>query len=749
MTMHPKPTTGNTIALRFPLLRTHCGLPLGNGLFGVLVWGCGSQLNLTVNRADFWDHRAGELTPGPQLYKELKARYLPDDPLPMDELFEPVGRARPPGDFYNTRLPMGRFEIQLAAGHELQEGILELDAGVLNLVVASPQESRTIRLAVHPDRCALLLEDPTGLVERVTPRPAWEWVSATLTTRSFHAPVVARELNHCGWAQACPGDPAMATWCERFEKRLIVTMSPGRDEAEATAAARELARRCATIGAPEFFRETAAWWNAYSFSLPLVRLPDSSFDRLYRLALYKFGAATNPLGGTACALQGPWCEEYQMPPWSGDYHLNVNIQQIYTLAFSAGKSSHLLPLFDMLERNADLFRLQAERVVGIADGLLITHTTDDRGYACGGVGPAACIDHAVSGWVAQLYWLYFTHTGDLEFLRQRALPFMIGVMRVYEEMLEWRDGIPLLPIGISAEYGRQLAGGGKQRVGPNPSSQLACIHMLTDALISASERLQRDPEPVWLEIRKKLPPWTVVHSDAPRIAVWEDQDLDISHRHHSHLSAVYPFDTVAAASDTDREILARSLHHWIDVGMSDWSEWGLPWAAIIQARSGYREGPRLLLKIFEDVFTNEGLASVYIPRFPGFTNHALGRGKGDLSTHEIMQLDGTMGFATAIHEMLVHSSGGVIRFFPAVPRSWPDLEFADIRLPGQLCAGGVMRNGKVTMVRLTAKAEARIVVDIPGYSALSHTRNGGVLEQKLPATIHLAAGETVEALAIP
>lgn len=37
----------------FPLPRTHAGILMGNATMGVMVWGGGSQLNLTLNRADF------------------------------------------------------------------------------------------------------------------------------------------------------------------------------------------------------------------------------------------------------------------------------------------------------------------------------------------------------------------------------------------------------------------------------------------------------------------------------------------------------------------------------------------------------------------------------------------------------------------------------------------------------------------------------------------------------------------------
>ncbi len=48
------------ITFDFPLPRPHCGVPLGNGNMGVLVWSGDNRLCLTLNRADFWDHRQGE-----------------------------------------------------------------------------------------------------------------------------------------------------------------------------------------------------------------------------------------------------------------------------------------------------------------------------------------------------------------------------------------------------------------------------------------------------------------------------------------------------------------------------------------------------------------------------------------------------------------------------------------------------------------------------------------------------------------
>ena len=56
--------------LDFPLERTHCGIVMGNGSFGALIWGK-ERLHIIVNRADFWDHRGGELIVPGTTYKGL------------------------------------------------------------------------------------------------------------------------------------------------------------------------------------------------------------------------------------------------------------------------------------------------------------------------------------------------------------------------------------------------------------------------------------------------------------------------------------------------------------------------------------------------------------------------------------------------------------------------------------------------------------------------------------------------------
>lgn len=49
----------------FPRLgNCHEGMAFADGVTGVLVWGGGDELRLTVGRADMWDHRGGVCVDG-------------------------------------------------------------------------------------------------------------------------------------------------------------------------------------------------------------------------------------------------------------------------------------------------------------------------------------------------------------------------------------------------------------------------------------------------------------------------------------------------------------------------------------------------------------------------------------------------------------------------------------------------------------------------------------------------------------
>lgn len=689
----------NTFSRNFPLTRPHCGIPMANGQMGILVWG-NDKICLTINRADYWDHRYGEKYLGPD-YKKLLALYDPYDVEPMNQAFVRMEKPFDGPEFFwrSTRLPAGRFELTFDHEIKPRKAVLDYETGTVTIVC---NNNKNIYLHQDFKQDVLLVEDKEKLIDKVSFASAWEYVGDKFAKAGLEKPEKVDIPTLCGEIQPLPEDPSMAVLCSKGATIYAVTIQRGKDNPSAFSKAQKALKN---KDSEDIKTGCRAFWNNYWQRIPEINIPDGFLNDFYKFALYKFACATHP-NGMACGLQGPWVEEYQRTPWAGDYHFNVNIQQIYTVAFATGNFEHLIPLFDMLETAEfkKTMRENARNMFGIDDGLLMTHAVDDQGRQCGGIMAGASLDFACSGWTAQLYWLYYKYTLDTNFLKERALPFIRDVMRVFEETLAERNGQLYMPLAISAEYGcsfkvKKDGRYVKQNTGRNPSYQLACTHMLADFLIEASKILGEKPKPIWLDIKKRLPHYTLSeNTEKPQIAIWEGQDLDVCHRHHSHLACIYPFDTLPNPTGEQQNIIDNSIEHWILRGMGQWSEWCYPWAAIIQARMGFKEAPAMLLDIWRKVFINEGYATAYLPQFEGLSAHRRADMKKPRKTNEIMQLDGTMGGATAILEMLVHQKGDTVYLFNAIPDEWSDVSFKNIYLPNAFTISSQRKNGHISSI---------------------------------------------------
>ncbi len=732
------------VEFSFPLPRTHAGIAMGNGLFGALIWGKDS-INITMNRADFWDHRgAHRPTEGVTTYENIKKSYNPTDWSWIQDVFP--DKPKPSGIGCPGRLPFGRFEMELNPGCFPVKGELDLTKGTVTvwISVAGKKVKHPVLFDLSVSQNVLWVQDPNGMISGVNVKTAWNWVGTELKELAFPEPILVEKPDARGWAQECPSDPAMAAICRHTNNEYVIALEMGNDGGKAIAAADRLALHTVKRGISSIRKANEKWWGSYWKRIPAITLPDEFFNKFYLYSIYKLGAATNPQSRWPAGLQGPWVEEYQMPPWNADYHFNVNVQQVYSLAFGSNQLEHIMPLFDMLDSWHEVLRRNAKVLCGIDDGLIIGMCVDDRGEMLS-YGPGVFIDHACSGWMAQMFWQYYLYSGDVKFLKERAYPFMHGVMRVFEEMLEEKDGRLSIPLCIAAEYGNDIW---PRMMGKDPSWQLACIHMLVNSLSEASRILKKQPRPIWRTIKEKLPLYTLIGKQGEEhIAVWEGQDLDFCHRHHSHLSCIYPFDSLGELTPEKQEIVETSVDHWISKGMGHWSEWCMPWAAIIQARMGFKDSPWMILQMWRKLFVNEGMATVYTPRFRGLSVHRSSLKelrKKPLEKTEIMQLDGTMGFSTALYEMLVHTKRGITHIFPGVPDDLKDISFSNIRLPGAFLIGAERKDFKLKSINVKSLIGGAVTIHVDGNPAMTLSRNGKKNSPvQLPLRLTCKSGETL------
>lgn len=89
----------------------HEGIPFADGKTGVLVWGGGDTINLTVGRSDLWDHRGGYPWTAEQSYTNIVAAVNSGD---KDRLYGLFKKDTPKGEPRNPyMLPLGRVVIKL------------------------------------------------------------------------------------------------------------------------------------------------------------------------------------------------------------------------------------------------------------------------------------------------------------------------------------------------------------------------------------------------------------------------------------------------------------------------------------------------------------------------------------------------------------------------------------------------------------------------------------------------------------
>jgi alpha-L-fucosidase 2 len=690
-------TSLSTYEWTFPLSRTHTGMLQGNGTFGAMIWGEDNVLKITLNRADFWDHRGGLRWNERMTFATISELLHEKNEQGLHEIFQ--GGPVPPGQPARpTTLPLGRLELVFPSDLKLIRGYLHVSSGEVVVHLgreAGSTHTVTFNLAMHTPLLHLTVSEGLAfpLVRRVT---AWEYVGEYLQSVSFTPPQLF-EGAHQGWVQERPADPPLCLSYRQTGQELLVTAVYGESSEDARAVAAQVIDEAITRGSEALRTESARWWSEYWSRTPRLQIPNQTLSFLYYYGMYKFAGLTAPQG-VAATLQGPWIEEYQMPPWSSDYHFNINVQMCYWPAYQGNHLEHLRPLFEMVWRWRDTLRQNARYFVGIDDGFMLPHAVDDRSVIISGFW-SGTVDHGCTAWVGKMMYDYYLYTGDQEFLRTIAYPFLRGALRVYQAMLTLEDDQYVLPVSVSPEYrGKRLDAWGQ-----NASFQLACIHWLCESLEQAATVLGEEADPAWREIQQKLPRACVEgESGQEQIMLWQGTPLEESHRHHSHLAGLVPFDVLDLDDPQWQPLIHRSLNHWIKQGMGMWSGWCVPWAAMLHTRLKNANAAELLLEIWERVFTNEGHGTLHDAGFPGISLIGSSLGQRRVGKREVMQMDAGMAVVAATMDMLLHARRGVYHLFSGAPQSWQHVAFSKIRTEGGFLVSAHREAGQVGEVQIVA-----------------------------------------------
>ena len=664
------------IAWEFPRLWScHEGIAFGDARTGVLVWGGGDEIRLTIGRSDLWDHRGGYAWMTEQNYADIVALACAGDKERLYGLFK---KSTPQGEPQNPALlPFGRIIVKVP-GRTLKRGNLDPFTGLGSLEFV---EGGKVSLAMTKrNGGTFAMKFPEGVAFEARSIPATDFpvYGEWLRPLSFEKAMVFDEASpgSGGFSWNLPADePAWLSWAKTGDTLCLTT---GRGAKAAMPTIRPF---------NSIANESREDWRRFWSEGARVRVPDPVIQRVFDYGMYRFGAMTDP-GGVPAGLQGVWFADDSLVPWNGDYHFNINVQECYSPAYRGGHFQNLLPLFRMILGWRPLLRDNARKFAGVENGYVLPHSVDDRGVCIGGWWTGT-IDHGSTAWVAAMMMRYVRYSGDLAFLKEGAYDFMKGAMNVYRALME-DDGVALsIPLAPSPEWGgTEMA----DAVGRDPSFQLAAAHRLARDLVDAARLLGEEPSSMWLDVEKRLPPYSAGENG---IDIFKGRGLTESHRHLSHMAGFYPFDTLDISAPETRSVAEKTYGLLIERGTGLWAGWSVPWASILSTHVGNAQDAAEYLHAWEAYFCNAGHGSHINALKPGFSSLVCFGGAG--TGGKIMQMDAQCGAAAAVLEMMAHDVNGKTEFFRGCPESWREVSFENIALSDGRRVSGRRIDGEVVV----------------------------------------------------
>jgi hypothetical protein len=385
-----------------------------------------------------------------------------------------------------------------------------------------------------------------------------------------------------------------------------------------------------------------------------------------------------------------------LPPWRGDYHGDMNVQETFWPACCSG---HL----ELLDTWCDHMRGELPRAQALARGFFGSE---------GAFWPCSSLPNLTSvpcwytvqfawssvGWLAWLVWLRWRYTLDRAWLADTGYPILAEVFRFYRANVEEQaDGFLHVPLSTSPEYHENRPEAWAQ----DPAIDLALIRRCCDWVCEMEAALGRtDLGASAADLRRRLAPYPLTDSGA--LCLWPGQALDESHRHPSHLMAVHlAMDLTIEGDAGTQRIIAASVEQYLALGQYHWA--GHTYAQLVSfaAVLGRKGWAYDCLRQFADHWTGpNGLHFNADLAQSGMSGYRYPEG-----AHGPFTIEANCGIAAGIGDMLVQGWGDRVRVFPAVPDHWRDVAFRELLTEGAFRVSAIRRDGRSVWVRIRATVD--------------------------------------------
>ena len=439
-------------------------------------------------------------------------------------------------------------------------------------------------------------------------------------------------------------------------------------------------------------------------------LPPKLYEQLFAFSRY-LTISSSRRGSMPMNLQGLWNIDL-IPNWNCGYTVDMNLQMAYWMTEAANLSECHEALFDWIDSNLSLMEKQSKQIFGAENAAYIPQFTDMQ------MTPTCWREFSAfqvlwsggAAWLASHYYKHWIYTGDDDFAKNRAFPFMKRCMNLYIHLLfENESGRLVLAPSTNPE---NWANDGGQLVN-TATMDISLINELSHNLLHMNSVLQlNDPlASKWEEIKTKLVSYPIDENGLLREWVDEREPIDPYHRHLSHVYGLYP-SHLFEGDERLTSAAIKALDKRIEGGYMRSAVWSFAWYACLFARLGDAE------KTYE--FFGHIVKCGLLPNMlTAYTDWRENTKYSHFEEGKIFQIDAMMGFGAAICEALVGEKNGVVHILPALPNEWKAKgSVRGIRISGGIELDFIWENGKVIKIEAFSKTEKEIAIKLPGTEIL-------------------------------
>jgi hypothetical protein len=620
------------------------GAFLGNGMLGATIYQEGdNRLRFEMGRADVTEHRRD-----------------------------------------NSRLPIGGLVLTTAGKIKSATMRLDLWNAEVRGTVLTDNGALDFRAFIHTEKMVLIID--VKAVDGET-AAAFAWNAAKCTDRgrevTYKDPphpaarnATEGEVSVCIQGRSSGGEFATAYAESNIPgiRRLYLSIAdtfPGN-----TASAESVAQVRQSMAADfdSLLKSHREWWNAF-YPRNFVSIPDARLESFYWIQWYKLACASRP-DSVPVDLLGPWFRKTGWPRiwW------NLNIETLYLPVYTGNRLELGESFVNFIDKKRDNFFRNGKEIWKFDDCATVPHTTNYEGLrGDGDCAPDAFINPGDFTWALHNYYLHYRYTMDHSMITDQKkhafYPLLKGSVNLYLRILKkGEDGKLHLPVLMSPEYGNAA----------DNNYNLGLLRWGCQTLMDLNHRYQlNDPMvPTWEQTMKDLVAYPV---DENGLCVGAGMPFKKSHRHWSHVLMVHPLHIMTADHPADRELLNKSVLHWLTTdGATGINGWSRAAAASLYATLG--DGINALKQIHGHLADKRFVRpnTMYIEVDP--------------------VIECSIVLNRSLQDMLLQSWGNKINIFPAVPATWKEAVFHDLRAEGAFLVSANRKDGNTEWVRVKSLA---------------------------------------------